>query len=207
MAPVEPDSARRMLSGSFLQEDRSRRHLPYQVARGINRRSSSAASSNSSSPSWTGLCLTSDRTISPRTKQAVKELRSLGIVFVIISGRPPRGMVPVSLSLSRSSLPWPGFNGGAFIEPDLSLLVRHVIALGAGGSDSCRVPSQMNRHMGLCRIGMVCPRSRPAPCGSGDGRRYVLPDGSPDFAGSQRVVKIVAVTTMPRHWTVWRPSG
>lgn len=53
-----------------------------------------------------GTLVTKDKVITARASQAVKQLRELGLVFTITSGRPPRGMRMLVAPLGLT-LPWP----------------------------------------------------------------------------------------------------
>ncbi len=74
-----------------------------------------------------GTLMTSDKTLTPRTRAAVAALHARGIGFAAISGRPPRGMrmLVEPLALTR---PIGGFNGGQITNPDLSPLEEHTLA-------------------------------------------------------------------------------
>jgi Cof subfamily protein (haloacid dehalogenase superfamily) len=74
-----------------------------------------------------GTLVTADKVLSPHARAAVKALHNAGIAFAITSGRPPRGMAmlidPLALRTSVA-----GFNGGIFVEPDMSIMEEHVLA-------------------------------------------------------------------------------
>ena len=57
------------------------------------------------------------------------KLHDAGIQFAVTSGRPPRGMTMLVEPL-RISTPIAGFNGGIFVNPDLSILESHSIPSG-----------------------------------------------------------------------------
>lgn len=50
-----------------------------------------------------------------------------GIAFAITSGRPPRGMAMLIEPLALRT-PVAGFNGGVFVNPDMTVLEEHVLA-------------------------------------------------------------------------------
>src|SRR5258708_5643218 len=74
-----------------------------------------------------GTLLTSAKSLTARTCEAVAALRRRGIAFAVISGRPPRGMQMLVEPLALTA-PLAGFNGGAFTNPDLSPLEEHALS-------------------------------------------------------------------------------
>jgi HAD superfamily hydrolase (TIGR01484 family) len=73
-----------------------------------------------------GTLLTPDKLLTPRARAAVRDVMKAGIAFTITSGRPPRGMKMVIDDLHLQS-PITAFNGGLFLQPDLSVIQEHVI--------------------------------------------------------------------------------
>jgi hypothetical protein len=73
-----------------------------------------------------GTLVTPDKVLTRRTIQAVRTLHDAGIAFAITSGRPPRGMTMLMEPLGLTT-PIPGFNGGMFVRPDLTILEQHVL--------------------------------------------------------------------------------
>jgi len=73
-----------------------------------------------------GTLLTKQKVLTPEAARAVKALQAAGIDFAITSGRPPRGMSMLvePLALGR---PIAGFNGGVFVNPDLSEIESHML--------------------------------------------------------------------------------
>ena len=73
-----------------------------------------------------GTLVTPDKVLSEAAQAAVRDLRKAGIAFAITSGRPPRGMsmliAPLDLRVAIA-----GFNGGEFVNPDLSLIESHTL--------------------------------------------------------------------------------
>jgi hypothetical protein len=57
----------------------------------------------------------------------VAALRAAGIVFAIVSSRPPRGLRMLIEPLAITT-PIAGFNGGVLAMPDLSVISQHVLA-------------------------------------------------------------------------------
>ncbi|HLY04116.1 MAG TPA: HAD family hydrolase [Rhizomicrobium sp.] len=74
-----------------------------------------------------GSLVTTEKVLTARARNAVLRLREKNILFAITSGRPPRGM---SMFVDPLGLAQPiaGFNGGAYVEPNLRLLESHVLS-------------------------------------------------------------------------------
>lgn len=68
-----------------------------------------------------GTLVTEQKVLTERAIKAVKALRDKGIRFAITSGRPPRGMSMLIEPLAIDT-PIAGFNGGAFVKPDGSVI-------------------------------------------------------------------------------------
>jgi Cof subfamily protein (haloacid dehalogenase superfamily) len=68
-----------------------------------------------------GTLVRSDKSLSPRSIDAVHALHEAGIHFAVTSGRPPRGMEMLIEPLALAA-PIAGFNGGLVVEPDLEVL-------------------------------------------------------------------------------------
>ena len=66
-----------------------------------------------------GTLVTDDKVLTARAQAAVAELRASGILFSIISSRPPRGL---RMLIERLGIETPvgGFNGGVIATPDLA---------------------------------------------------------------------------------------
>jgi hypothetical protein len=73
-----------------------------------------------------GTLVTPEKELTPHTVAAVRALREAGIRFTVTSGRPPRGMAMLVEPLALD-LPLAAFNGGLFVEPDMSVLETHEI--------------------------------------------------------------------------------
>ncbi len=73
-----------------------------------------------------GTLVTQDKVLTEQAKAAARELRRAGIALAITSGRPPRGMTmliePLALQVAIA-----GFNGGVFVNPDLSVIESHTL--------------------------------------------------------------------------------
>jgi beta-phosphoglucomutase family hydrolase/Cof subfamily protein (haloacid dehalogenase superfamily) len=74
-----------------------------------------------------GTLVTPDKVLTARACQAVHRLRAAGIQLAITSGRPPRGMAMLTGPLELTT-PIAAFNGGMFVEPDLTTVIeQHVL--------------------------------------------------------------------------------
>jgi len=71
-----------------------------------------------------GTLLHPDHRFSPRTLDAVHQLREAGVFFSLASGRPPKAMLHL-VEAFGIYIPVAGFNGGTLINPDGSILVAH----------------------------------------------------------------------------------
>jgi len=80
-----------------------------------------------------GTLVTTDKTLTERARQAVLRLHEKNIRFAITSGRPPRGMRMFVDPLGLAE-PIAGFNGGAYVAPDLRLLESHALSHDAAKS-------------------------------------------------------------------------
>ncbi len=68
-----------------------------------------------------GTLVTPQKVLTDRAQRAVGGLHAAGIVFTITSGRPPRGMKKLIDELHITA-PIAAFNGGALVNPDLSVV-------------------------------------------------------------------------------------
>jgi Cof subfamily protein (haloacid dehalogenase superfamily) len=73
-----------------------------------------------------GTLVTNDKVLTDRAVAAVGKLRQAGILFAITSGRPPRGMSMLIEPLQLTT-PIAAFNGGVFVQPDMSVIKQQVI--------------------------------------------------------------------------------
>jgi len=73
-----------------------------------------------------GTLVTEDKVLTEAAKEAVQALHQAGIAFAITSSRPPRGMRmlfgPLALQGAIA-----GFNGGMYVNPDLSVIASHTL--------------------------------------------------------------------------------
>jgi hypothetical protein len=79
-----------------------------------------------------GTLVTNEKVLTGPAIDAVRRLRDAGILFAVTSGRPPRGMSMLIEPLGLDT-PLAAFNGGLFVEPDLSTIAQrtlpsHVVA-------------------------------------------------------------------------------
>ena len=73
-----------------------------------------------------GTLVTQDKVLTPRAIAAVHRLHAAGIGFSICSSRPPFGLSMIASSL-QLKLPFGGYNGGAIVQPDLSVLEQKLL--------------------------------------------------------------------------------
>jgi Cof subfamily protein (haloacid dehalogenase superfamily) len=76
-----------------------------------------------------GTLVTDDKRLTGRARAAAAELRASGIIFSIISARPPRGLRMLLDPLGITT-PVSGFNGGVITTPDLSVITEHLLSPG-----------------------------------------------------------------------------
>src|ERR1700739_2921591 len=68
-----------------------------------------------------GTLVTKDKILTARAVAATRALQQAGADFAITSGRPPRGMEMLIEPLALKT-PIAGFNGGVFVQPDLTVI-------------------------------------------------------------------------------------
>ena len=73
-----------------------------------------------------GALVTPDKVITQRARSAVRKIIGAGIAFTITSGRPPRGMKMLIDDLQLQD-PVTAFNGGLFLNPDLSVIRENLL--------------------------------------------------------------------------------
>jgi Cof subfamily protein (haloacid dehalogenase superfamily) len=73
-----------------------------------------------------GALVTPDKVLTPRARSAVQKIIAAGIAFTITSGRPPRGMKMLIDGLQLVD-PVTAFNGGLFLNPDLSVIRENLL--------------------------------------------------------------------------------
>src|SRR5277367_2488279 len=80
-----------------------------------------------------GTLVTEDKVLTERAQAAVLALHDAGIRFAITSGRPPRGMAMLFDTL-RLDTPIAGFNGGLFVDRDLSVVAQQTLPADVAGT-------------------------------------------------------------------------
>jgi Cof subfamily protein (haloacid dehalogenase superfamily) len=73
-----------------------------------------------------GTLVTTDKRLTPRAIAAVARLHAAGIGFSICSSRPPFGL-RMMIEPLQLSLPFGGYNAGAIVNPDLSVVEQQLI--------------------------------------------------------------------------------
>jgi Cof subfamily protein (haloacid dehalogenase superfamily) len=73
-----------------------------------------------------GTLVRSDKSLSPRSVDAVHALHDAGIHVAVTSGRPPRGMEMLVEPLDLRA-PLAGFNGGLVVEPEMEVIEERTI--------------------------------------------------------------------------------
>ncbi len=73
-----------------------------------------------------GTLVTKDKVLTERAQAAVRAMGAKGVKFAITSGRPPMGMRMLFDPLQIST-PIAGFNGGLFVNKDLSIIESHTL--------------------------------------------------------------------------------
>jgi len=73
-----------------------------------------------------GTLVTDDKVLTPRAQAAAAALRANGIIFSIISSRPPRGLSMLLKPLGITT-PVGCFNGGVLATPELTIIAEHLL--------------------------------------------------------------------------------
>jgi Cof subfamily protein (haloacid dehalogenase superfamily) len=74
-----------------------------------------------------GTLVTDDKVLTARARANVAALHARGIIFTIISSRPPRGL-RMLLNPLEIAAPVGCFNGGVIAGPDLSVIAEHLLS-------------------------------------------------------------------------------
>jgi Cof subfamily protein (haloacid dehalogenase superfamily) len=74
-----------------------------------------------------GTLVTDDKVLTPHAQAAAAALRANGIIFSIISSRPPRGLSMLLEPLGITT-PVGCFNGGVLATPDLAVIAQHLLS-------------------------------------------------------------------------------
>jgi Cof subfamily protein (haloacid dehalogenase superfamily) len=90
-----------------------------------------------------GTLVNEEKVLTKRAQSAVTALRDAGIRFAITSGRPPLGMAMLFDALELDT-PIAGFNGGLFVERDLTILAQKTVP-----ADVARQAIDLIREHGL----------------------------------------------------------
>ncbi len=73
-----------------------------------------------------GTLVTEDKILTERARNAVSALHEAGVRFAITSGRPPLG-IAMLFDVLDIETPIAGFNGGLFVERDLTILEQKTV--------------------------------------------------------------------------------
>jgi Cof subfamily protein (haloacid dehalogenase superfamily) len=86
-----------------------------------------------------GTLVTRKKVLTPRTLDAVRQLRERGVLFCITSGRPPRGMRMLVEPLGMH-FPMAAFNGGVIVLPDMTVANQRTVPsdVAPGVIEMCR---------------------------------------------------------------------
>lgn len=90
-----------------------------------------------------GTLVTPEKALTARATAAVHALHAAGIKFAITSGRPPRGMAMLIGPLALQT-PVAGFNGGIFVNPDMTIVEEHTLAADVA---ACTVETILRHKM------------------------------------------------------------
>jgi Cof subfamily protein (haloacid dehalogenase superfamily) len=74
-----------------------------------------------------GTLVTDEKILTARAQATVAELHARGIIFTIISSRPPRGLCML-LDRLEITTPIGSFNGGVLSSPDLAVITEHLLS-------------------------------------------------------------------------------
>jgi len=80
-----------------------------------------------------GTLVTDDKDLTADAQTAVANLRAIGVLFAIISSRPPRGLRMLLKPLGITT-PVSGFNGGILVGPNLKVITEHLLSPEAARS-------------------------------------------------------------------------
>jgi Cof subfamily protein (haloacid dehalogenase superfamily) len=73
-----------------------------------------------------GTLVTDEKVLTDRARSAVAKLQATGIIFGVISARPPRGLLML-LGPLQITTPVIGFNGGVLTNPDMTTITEHLL--------------------------------------------------------------------------------
>ena len=141
-----------------------------------------------------GTLVTGDKVLTPRSLEAVRQLREAGIAFSITSGRPPLGMKMLIDALALTE-PIAAFNGGVLVHPNLSVISESFVPADI----ATRVLETIQRHGLDCwvyteREWLVRDRDAPHVAREQWTVKFA-PTVVPDFRSHlERVVKMVGIS-------------
>jgi Cof subfamily protein (haloacid dehalogenase superfamily) len=146
-----------------------------------------------------GTLVTPEKELTDRTVLAVQRLRAAGIRFSVTSGRPPRGMAMLIDPLGLT-LPIAAFNGGLFVQPDMTVIEQRVIPASAV-AQTVHLLDAHRLDVWLYRGTDWLVRSADAPHVAREAATVRFPPVRvEDFAGvTEGVVKIVGVSDDERR--------
>jgi hypothetical protein len=97
-----------------------------------------------------GTLVTQDKVLTEAAKEAARELYDAGIALAITSSRPPRGMSMAIKPLTlRGAIA--GFNGGVFVNPDLTVIESHTLDPAIATADPEADPRPRTGRLDLYR--------------------------------------------------------
>ena len=127
-----------------------------------------------------GTLVTDDKILTARAQAAVAELRASGILFPIISSRPPRGLRMLLDPLGITT-PVGGFNGGVIATPDLSVITEHLLSSRDRSARGRHARCARGAGLGFQRTGLAGARPRRALCRVGGAHGGVPADSRRGF--------------------------
>jgi hypothetical protein len=74
-----------------------------------------------------GTLVTDEKILTERARSAVAKLQASGVIFGVISARPPRGLLML-LGPLQITTPLIGFNGGVLTGPDMTIITEHLLS-------------------------------------------------------------------------------
>ncbi len=141
-----------------------------------------------------GTLVTHEKILTGRAREAVHRLRSAGIRFAITSGRPPRGVAMLVEPLAIDA-PIACFKGGAFVNPDLSLIEERALSPDVA-KEAIAIMLKHGLDVWVYSGGDWLVRNLDGPhVGLETKAVQFQPKAVPDFGGAlERAVKIVGVS-------------
>ena len=112
-----------------------------------------------------GTLVTQEKVLTKEAIAAAQELRDAGITLALTSGRPPRGMQMLIEPL-RLEGQIAGFNGGVYVNPDMSVVASHLLAPEVAKRSDCAHSRQRTRRLALHAGRVARAQEGRAPCGA-----------------------------------------